>query len=149
MPETGQSLPLSSVESNPIMALQVSLTRNELKVEDKVIARLNSDDFTKGDIDPNDENFVRPLFEALSQAAKVEKAKDEKYQADKAAGTLPVVKDAHGNKIPAPGPNPGILEGRILVKADQNLNYGVLRKVMYTASMAGFPKFKMATVVGN
>lgn len=149
LPEPGQALPVSNADSNPILALQVSVTRNELKVEDKVIAKLNQDDFTRADIDPNDSNFIKPLFEALEKVAKQEQEKDEKYQADKAAGTLPVVKDSHGNVIPAPGPNVGILEGRILVKADQNLSYGVLRKVMYTASMAGFPKMKMATVVGN
>lgn len=149
LPEPGQALPLSNVEANPIMAVQVSVTKDELKIEDKVIAKLSQMDFTRTDIDPNDTNFIKPLFEALEKVAKDEKAKDEKYQADKAAGTLPVVKDSHGNTVPAPGPNVGILEGRILVKADQNLSYGVLRKVMYTASMAGFPKMKMATVVGN
>jgi len=39
--------------------------------------------------------------------------------------------------------------GKVLFQADQNLPYGVVRKVMYTASMAGFPNLKMVTVVGN
>lgn len=148
-PDLGQALPTSNSESNPVMSLQVSVTRNELKVEDRVIASLQSDDFTKKDIDPNDPNFIVPLFQALEKIAKEEKARDEKYQADVAAGTLKMVKDIHGNVVPEPKPNAGILEGKILVKADQNLSYGVMRKVMYTASMAGFPKLKMATVVGN
>lgn len=149
VPEKGQELPKSSSEANPTMALQVSVTRTELKIDDKVIANLQGEDFTHKDIDPNDTNFIKPLFEALEKIAKEEKARDEKYQADLAAGTLPMVKDAHGNLIPGPKPNAGILDGKILVKADQSLSYGVMRKVMYTASMAGFPKLKMATVVGN
>ncbi len=40
-------------------------------------------------------------------------------------------------------------DGRVLLLADEALPYDVLRKVMYTASMAGFPKLKMATVVGE
>jgi len=39
--------------------------------------------------------------------------------------------------------------GKILFQADQDLPYSVVRKVMYTASMAGFPNLKMVTVVGN
>jgi biopolymer transport protein ExbD len=149
VPEKGQSLPVSSSDANPVMALQVSLTRDELKVEDRVIASLKDADFNKKDIASADPNFIEPLFKALEQVAKDEKAKDEKYQADIAAGTPQMVKDAHGKLVPGPRPNAGILEGRILVKADQSLPYGLLRKVMYTASMAGFPKMKMATVVGN
>lgn len=148
-PDKGQELPVSNSEANPVQALEISVTRTELKIQDRVIASLKSDDFTRESIDPNDTNFIKPLFEALQKAAKDEKAKEEKYEANMAAGTPEMVKDAHGNLVPGGKPNPGILEGRILVKADQNLSYGVLRKVMYTASMAGFPKLKMATVVGN
>lgn len=39
--------------------------------------------------------------------------------------------------------------GKVLFQADQNLPYSAIRKVMYTASMAGFPNLKMVTVVGN
>jgi biopolymer transport protein ExbD len=149
VPDKDQALPVSTSEINPVMALQVSVTQSELKVEDRVIASIKDADFSNKDIDAHDPNFIQPLFQALEKIAKDEKARDEKYQADIAAGTPQMIKDAHGNLIPAPRPNPGILEGRILVKADQSLPYGILRKVMYTASMAGFPKMKMATVVGN
>lgn len=39
--------------------------------------------------------------------------------------------------------------GKVLFMADQDLPYGLISKVMYTASMAGFPNLKMVTVVGN
>ncbi len=148
-PDANQVLPKSSSEANATMALQLSLTKNELKIEDKVIATIKGNDFTAADVDPHDSNFIKPLFEALDKIAKEEKARDEKYQADVAAGTVKMVKDLHGHMVPAEKPNPGILEGKLIVKADQTFSYGVMRKVMYTASMAGFPKLKMATVVGN
>lgn len=149
LPEKGQNLPVSSSEANPVMALQVSLTKDELKIEDRVIASLKDAEFSKRDIASEDPNFIQPLFTELEKIAKEEKAKDEKFQANMAAGTPETIKDAHGNIVVTGKANPGILEGRILVKADQALPYGLLRKVMYTASMAGFPKLKMATVVGN
>jgi biopolymer transport protein ExbD len=133
IPEQGQSLPVSNVDANPVMSVQISVTKEVLKIEDRVIASLSNLDFTGKDIDSNDPNFIKPLFEELDKLAKQEKKKDDDFQ----AGTSTVK------------PNPGVLDGKILVKADQHLSYGVLRKVMYTASMAGFPKMKMATVVGN
>lgn len=132
-PDQGQALPVSNVDANPVMSVQVSVTKNELKIENRTIASLKDMDFTGQDIDANDPNFIKPLFQELEKLAKDEKKKDEDFQ----SGATKVK------------PNPGILDGKILVKADQNLSYGVLRKVMYTASMAGFPKMKMATVVGN
>ena len=42
-----------------------------------------------------------------------------------------------------------VKEGRILLQADADLPYNTLRKVMYTASMAGFPQLKLVTVVGK
>jgi biopolymer transport protein ExbD len=40
-------------------------------------------------------------------------------------------------------------EGRVLFQADASLPYSTLRKVLYTASMAGFPQLKMVTTIGN
>jgi biopolymer transport protein ExbD len=39
--------------------------------------------------------------------------------------------------------------GKVLLQADQELPYATVRKVMYTASMAGFPNLKLVTTVGN
>ena len=39
--------------------------------------------------------------------------------------------------------------GKILLQADKDLPYNTIRKIMYTASMAGFPKLKLVTTVGN
>lgn len=132
MPDQGQSLPLSSTEANPILAVQVSITNKELKIADRTIASVEGSDFEKSAIDPNDANFITPLFKELEKMSKDEKAKEEQAATD-----------------PSIRLDKGILEGRILVKADSSLPYGTIRKIMYTASMAGFPKMKMATVVGE
>jgi biopolymer transport protein ExbD len=39
--------------------------------------------------------------------------------------------------------------GEIILQADRSLPYNTLKKVFYTASVAGFPKLKLATTVGN
>lgn len=112
--DPGQRLPSSTSELSPTKALQISLTKNELKIADQTIAKLVHEDFENKDISSSDSNFITPLFAELEKFAKDDKQK-----------------------------------GNILMKADESLPYGVLRKVMYTASMAGFPNLKMATVVGQ
>lgn len=42
-----------------------------------------------------------------------------------------------------------VKDGKILLQADADLPYTTLRKVMYTASMAGFPHLKLVTVMGK
>jgi biopolymer transport protein ExbD len=39
--------------------------------------------------------------------------------------------------------------GELILQADRTLPYNTLKKVFYTASVAGFPKLKLATQVGN
>lgn len=127
-PVTGVSLPKSNTESNPVEGVRVSISANELKIGERTIASLKEAQFTGADVDPNDSNFILPLFNELDKMSKENAAKDV----------------AKGEKKKAE-----IDEGRILLQADQNLNYALIRKVMYTASMAGFPKLKLATVVGD
>ena len=42
-----------------------------------------------------------------------------------------------------------IKDGKLMLIADGDIPYQTLRKIFYTASMAGFPQLKMITVVGN
>lgn len=133
IPENGVSLPVANAEANPVESLKVSLSPTELKIDGKLVASLQDKDFLKGDIDPNDTNFIMPLFKELEKANKDQQTKRE---------TASVGADGKPKKMPD-------VEGKILLMADQTLSYQVLRKVMYTASMAGFPKLKLATVVGD
>lgn len=119
-PEKGISLPLSSSYSEPTKSIKVSMSKTELMIEGRKIASITPQgDFERADLENSDSNFVKPLFTELEKVAK--EKPDEKF-----------VKD-----------------GNVVLVADSSLNYNILRKVMYTASMAGFPKLKLATVLGE
>jgi biopolymer transport protein ExbD len=120
-PDMGQRLPASASEANPVLSYQLSLNKNELKLEEKVLAKIKDYDFSSGDIDKNDSNFIKPLFDELYKISQQKNEKDPK----------------------------GVTDGRLILKADSDFSYQTLRKVLYTASMAGFPKVKLATVVGH
>lgn len=131
-PDEGQRLPLSSAMINPTLAPQISLTKTELKLENNKLIEISSSQFLSKDLDPNDSNFILPLFKELEKLAKDEEAKKLASETD-----------------PNVTYNKAIVDGRIILKADSSFDYGTLRKVMYTASMAGFPKLRLATVVGE
>ncbi len=118
-PITGIDLPISNAEVNPVKSIEIALSKKALIYDGKEIATMDQNGFAAKDLDPNDPNFILPLFKQLDQIAQGQKEKKE------------------------------VKEGRILLQADSSLPYSVIRKVMYTASMAGFPQLKMATVVGN
>lgn len=121
IPEAGLRLPASSTSTNPVESIKLVVSRDLVKLDKTKIADMKDANFESKDIDPNDANFILPIFTELDKIAKDEKLKD----------------------------NPAVKEGRILLQADASLPYSVLRKVMYTASMAGFPQLKLVTLVGN
>ncbi|MBS1970587.1 MAG: biopolymer transporter ExbD [Bdellovibrionales bacterium] len=121
IPEAGLRLPSSNTMTNPVESIKLTVSKELVKLDKTKIADMKDANFESKDIDPNDSNFVKPIFDELDKIAKDEKLKD----------------------------NPAVKEGRILLQADAALPYSVLRKVMYTASMAGFPQMKLVTVVGN
>ena len=116
-PVNGVRLPASNTEKNPVEGIKISLSPTELKFDQRKIASVENKNIETSMIDPNDTNFIKPLFEELQKFNK-ENEKSLKI-------------------------------GKILFQADQDLPYSVIRKVMYTASMAGFPNLKMVTVVGE
>ncbi len=118
-PENNLRLPSSSTPLNPNDGLQISLSKDVLKVDKKEIAKISKNSFSSKDLDPNDPSFILSLFTELDK----------------------FMKDPNSKQI--------IKDGRILLQADAGLPYSTLRKVMYTASMAGFPQLKMITMVGN
>ncbi len=118
-PEKDIRLPQSTTMSNPTEAIKISLSANALKIDQTTIADIKNAEFLPQDLEDKDTNFIKPLFNELDKLAKAE------------------AQPAH------------IKEGRILLQADRNLPYATLRKVMYTASMAGFPQLKLVTLVGE
>ena len=115
-PIQGLKLPSSDSMQNPSRAPKISLTKNELRVGEKVVATLSESKFAGTDLDAKDPEFVPTFFrelEALSEG------------------------------------DDGVKDGQMLLQADARLPYETLRKVFYTASMAGFPKLKLVTIIGN
>lgn len=117
-PIDGLSLPQSNTYKNPIASIQISVSTKEIRVGEKLVARVQDRDIASDAIDPQDTNFILPLFKELQAVAADPKIKKEE-------------------------------KNQIMLQADQDLPYQTLRKVMYTASMAGFPQVKLVTVVGN
>lgn len=121
IPEKDLRLPSSASLVNPTEAIKLSLSKDALKIDQTKIADIKNDDFLNQDLEDKDANFIKPLFSELDKIAKSEKEKDK----------------------------PHVKQGRILLQADRALPYQTLRKVMYTASMAGFPQLKLVTIVGD
>jgi len=119
IPENNLHLPTSASQANPVEAIKLSLSTDALKIDQTKIADVRDADFLPQDLEEKDTNFIKPLFEELDKLAK--------NSSDKAF----------------------VKEGKILLQADKELPYSTLRKVMYTASMAGFPQLKMVTLVGD
>lgn len=119
LPVEGVRLPASNTTANPVEGVKISLSQKELKIGDLKVASVENLDFNKQDLEASDSNFIRPLFDELEKLTKESPDKDH------------------------------IKAGRILLQADQDLPYAVIRKVMYTASMAGYPQLKLVTVVGD
>ncbi|MFN8790010.1 MAG: biopolymer transporter ExbD [Bdellovibrionales bacterium] len=117
-PIDGLRLPTSNTYKNPIISIQVSISTKEIRVGEKVIAQVRDRDVASGDIDPQDTNFIQPLFKELQAVAQDPNLKKEE-------------------------------KNQIMLQADEGLPYQTVRKVLYTASMAGFPQVKLVTVVGN
>ncbi|WP_373999362.1 ExbD/TolR family protein [Bdellovibrio bacteriovorus] len=121
IPENGLRLPQSASMVNPTESIKLSLSKESLKIDQTKIADVKNADFLPQDLEDKDTNFIKPLFQELDRLAKSESEKDKAF----------------------------IKEGRILLQADKELPYATLRKVMYTASMAGFPQLKLVTLVGE
>lgn len=119
IPEKGLTLPTSASQSSPMEGIKLSLSGSALKLDQVQIAEVKNTDFLAQDLEDKDSNFIKPLFAELDKLAK--------NSVDKAA----------------------VKEGRILLQADRELPYSLLRKVMYTASMAGFPQLKLITLAGE
>lgn len=112
-------LPTSVSDASPSEGIRLNLTREDLMIGETSVVRLQNMDFAKDSVESSDPSFIKPLFNQLDKLAKDPQAK------------------AH------------VRDGKILLQADKDLPYATIRKVMYTASMAGFPQLKLVTIVGE
>lgn len=118
-PDSDLRLPSSTTMLNPTESVRISLSQKELKIDESKIADVRNAQFMESDLEATDKNFIKPLFAQLDKLAKEQ------------------------------GDKPHVKDGKILLQADRALPYSTLRKVMYTASMAGFPQLKLITIVGD
>ena len=120
-PVQGLRLPDSSTEKNPVNGVKVSISPTELLIDQTPLAKIAGNKIDPAALDASDPNFIKPLFDELQ---KINKSDKPEHQA--------LAK-----------------KGQLLLQADKQLPYDTVRKVMYTASMAGFPNLKMITTVVN
>ena len=120
-PQKGLELPQSSSYVNPVEGVKLVVSKSGIYVEDKMVVGLNEGVLNPSQVEANDDQFIKALFEALDK------------QAEKSKQIADQNKDYK-------------FEGKVIVQADSQLDYGLLKKVMYTSSMAGYGDMKLATL---
>ena len=120
-PQKGMKLPQSSSYTQPVEALKLVVSLDGIYVDDKQIIPLTEGQLANVDLDSNDPDFIRGLYEVLDKEAEKSKSIAEENTEHE-------------------------FEGKVVMQADARLNYALLKKVMYTSSMAGFADLKLATV---
>lgn len=117
----GLVLPISSTASAPVEALKVVVTALGIFVNDKKLADIQDGRIVDSNLDAKDKMFIAPLYEEL----------------DKEAGNSRRIASVNETLE---------FDGKIILQADSRLNYEVIKKVMYTATSAGYANIKMAAI---
>lgn len=123
-PKEGMRLPESSSLTEPVDVVKMMVSEDGVFVEDKKVMELEKGRIPASVVDANDASFLRPLYEALDEHAKLAKnisAQNDSFQFD----------------------------GKVLMQADRALSYEILQKVMYTSMMAGYADVKLAVIGGK
>ena len=131
---SGLQLPTSSSQDNPTDSLQVIITPESITVdEDRVLdfhqlsTQISSNEanytFKTSDLDEGGFRII-PLYDALVKA----KEKTELLLAKSKSRT------SEGKPLP--------FEGILAIQADKRVRYDTLKKIMYTAGMAGYKVFR-------
>lgn len=118
-PKEGLRIPESTSNVDPVDVVKLIVSKEAVFVEDEKIIDLKEGKLSREDLDQSDDQFIRKLYQALDQHA--EKAK-----------TISELNEEF------------VFDGKILLQADRELNYEVLRRVMYTSMMAGYADVKLA-----
>lgn len=118
-PKQGMRIPESTATQDPVDVVKLIVSQDAVFVEDKKIMDLDKGRFPAATLDKNDPSFVKLLFDALDERAKLAKS-------------ISKVNDSFE------------FDGKVLMQADRGLSYEVLQKVMYTSMMAGYADVKLA-----
>lgn len=120
-PKDGLRIPESSATVDPVDVVKLVVSQDAVFVEEKKVMDLEKGRVPASLADANDPSFLRGLFEALDERAKL-------------AQTISKVNDSFE------------FDGKVLMQADRDLPYELLQKVMYTSMMAGYADVKLAVV---
>lgn len=118
-PKEGLLLPESTSTVDPVDVIKLIVSKDAVFVEDEKVIDLSEGKLDSKDLDSSDDQFIRKLYEALDQHAEKAKAISELNEEF-------------------------VFDGKILLQADRDLNYDVLKRVMYTSMMAGYADVKLA-----
>lgn len=117
-------LPSSVSETNPVDVLKLMVSKSGVFVEGQKVVDLQDGQIDKKLLDNSDPNYIPELFKHLDAEAK--KTQD----IAKVNSTV-------------------TFEGKILVQADKDLAYEMLRKVMHTSAVAGYSDVKFAVIAND
>lgn len=120
----GLQIPTSITASSPEEALLLLVSKKGIFINDKKVAEIVEGKVGNQFISKTDEDYIEPLFKELDVEAEKIKKISERNKTVKFKGT-------------------------IFMQADKELNYSVLRKVLYTATMAGYGDLRLAALDGE
>ena len=116
-------LPASITASIPQEAMLLLVSKKAVFVNNTKVADIKDGKIVDANISKSDEDYIEPLFKELDKEAK---------KVEELAKRNPSIK----------------FDGKLLMQADESLHYSVLRKVLYTATMAGYGDLRLATLDG-
>lgn len=121
-PSDKLTLPASTSTKDPVDVLKLIVSKTGIFVEDKKVVDLTDGKLDVKDVEATDTQFIRSLYSEL---------------------------DSHAQKTKSIAAVNDTLEfdGKVVMQADRNLPYDLLRKVMYTSMMAGYADVKIAVMV--
>ena len=118
-PKDGLRIPESTATQDPVDVVKLIVAEDGVFVEEKKVMELEKGHVPASQADANDPAFLKALYQALDERAKLAKS-------------ISQVNDSFE------------FDGKVLLQADRNLPYDVLQKVMYTSMMAGYADVKLA-----
>ncbi|MBX3020577.1 MAG: biopolymer transporter ExbD [Bdellovibrionales bacterium] len=118
-PKEGMNIPTSTANTDPVDVVKLIVSQDAVFVEEVKVMDLEKGRVPAALADKNDPAFIKVLFQALDERAKLAKS-------------ISKVNDSFE------------FDGKVLMQADRDLSYELLQKVMYTSMMAGYADVKLA-----
>jgi biopolymer transport protein ExbD len=111
-------VPMSVSMNEPKEALRMHVSIKGVYVDDVKVLDLEEGKISSAEVDTKDKKFIKRIFDELDKHAK--KSRD-----------IASANTTHEFK------------GDLILQADQNLDYGLLKKIMYTSMLAGYANIKL------